>query len=144
MSPFHLVSIHFPFSNSETHKFQTQRQAQSFSSLTFTTSHTGICKRACVVHSSSSVRAGKHCQIQTSMCYSVCLTFNHCIFKARWILFVIKINGNFHRKCPLCFFLEGNIAVALQGICSKSVYSFHYMYVCVGDIFYTTGGPGYF
>lgn len=70
-----LPLILFPsiFSKSEAHKFQTQRQAQSFSSLTFTASHTGICKRACVVHSNSSVRTGKSCQIQTSVCYSVCL-----------------------------------------------------------------------
>ena len=94
-------------SKSEAHKFQTQ-QAQSFSSLTFTASHTGICKRACAIHSNSSVRTGKSCQIQTSMSYSVCLMLQVSVISIIFFLFQRWMNveqspGFAEQRCPMLF-----------------------------------------
>lgn len=76
---FHSRNNVHPFSlsyvsatNTETNKSHTHWHAQSFSSLALTASHTGICKRACVFHSSRLVHTGKGWQMK----WLPCVTFS--------------------------------------------------------------------
>lgn len=59
---FFLQSFLLPQTQTPTCHIHTH--TQSFSNLAFAASHTGICKRACVVHSSSLVHTGRGWQTQ--------------------------------------------------------------------------------
>lgn len=143
--PFNLASIHFPFSEiQKAASFKRGGRRSLFSSLTFTASHTGIWKRARVLHSNG----GK--LPNPSMCHSVCSTLQvsiiaflrrgRCFHSARLSFFFVCLFFLL-KTPPLCSLSEGRVAVALQG--RIGLRSASDVFASVGDIFHTTRGSSY-